>query len=130
MDFLGIGPLELVTILLIIFIVMGPADMVKMGATLGRSLRRLRNSEFWGAMRDATRELRNLPDNLARQAGIDEFKEAGRDLQKDIEGARREGEALDRQFTAWTRQPEPQSQKTAQNAEDQTGEEPSPDEGS
>jgi len=122
MDFLGIGPLELVTILLIIFIVMGPTDMVKMGATLGRTLRSLRSSEFWRAMQDTTRQLRNLPDNLARQAGIDEFKEVGRELQKDIDATRKEGAALDRQFTAWTRQPDPQSQKTT--AEDQPEEEP------
>jgi Sec-independent protein translocase protein TatA len=126
MDFLGIGPLELVTILLIIFIVMGPTDMVKMGATLGRTLRSLRSSEFWRAMQDTTRQLRNLPDNLARQAGIDEFKEVGRELQKDIDATRKEGAALDRQFTAWTRQPDPQSQKTT--AEDQPEEEPGPGE--
>ncbi len=29
MDFLGIGPLELVGILLILFLVMGPGDLVK-----------------------------------------------------------------------------------------------------
>ena len=37
MEFLGIGPLELVAILLIIFLVMGPKDIVKMANTLGRT---------------------------------------------------------------------------------------------
>jgi Sec-independent protein translocase protein TatA len=36
MDFLGVGPLELLFILLIALIVLGPNDMVKTGRTLGK----------------------------------------------------------------------------------------------
>lgn len=122
MEFLGIGPLELVTILLIIFLVMGPTDMVKTGAKLGRTLRQLRQSDIWRAMRDTTRELRNLPDTLARQADIDELKATGQELKKELDDTRREGEAINRQFTAWTRSPEPQSQKKTGNTAEKTEE--------
>ena len=38
MEILGIGPLELIFILLIALIVLGPGDMVKTGRTIGRFL--------------------------------------------------------------------------------------------
>ena len=104
MDFLGIGPLELIAILLILFIVMGPTDLVKMGATFGRALRKLRQSDTWKAVQQATRELRSLPDSLARQANIEDLEELKKELQHDLEAPRAEIEDLDRQFVAWTRQ--------------------------
>jgi Sec-independent protein translocase protein TatA len=106
MEFLGIGPAELVAILIIIFVIFGPGDMVKMGATLGRSLRRLRQSEAWRAMQQATRELRSLPDNLARQAGIEDFEETAKDLKEGLDAPRKAVRELDRSFVAWTRQGE------------------------
>lgn len=40
MDILGVGPLELIFILLLALIIMGPKDMVKSGRTIGRFLRK------------------------------------------------------------------------------------------
>ena len=113
MDFLGIGPLELIAIMLILFIVMGPADLVKMGATLGRALRKLRQSDTWKVVQQATRELRSLPDSLARQANLEDLVELKKELQQDLEGPRAEIEDLDRQFVAWTRQSKGFSAKDA-----------------
>lgn len=112
MDFLGIGLTELVAILLIIFLVMGPQDLVKIGTTLGRALRNLRQSDTWRAVQDAGRQLRELPETLAREAGIDELKETQRELSEELKEQKAALEDLDRQLIAWTRKPEPLSQKT------------------
>jgi Sec-independent protein translocase protein TatA len=77
MEFLGIGPLELVLILIVALIVLGPKDMVKAGRTIGRTLRTVVSSETWRVVQQASREMRNLPNRLMREAGIE-------DLQKQI----------------------------------------------
>lgn len=77
MDIFGIGPTEIVFILLLALILLGPKDMEKTGRTIGRFLRDLTRSEGWRAFRDTSRELRNLPNRLMREANIE-------DLQKDV----------------------------------------------
>jgi sec-independent protein translocase protein TatB len=77
MDIFGIGPTELVFIILIALIVLGPKDMQKTGRTIGRWLRNLTTSEGWRAFRDTSREIRNLPNRLMREANLE-------DLEKDV----------------------------------------------
>jgi Sec-independent protein translocase protein TatA len=117
MEFFGIGPLELISILLIVFIVMGPGDMVKMGRTLGRALRNFRNSELWGSFNDATRQLRELPRNLMRETGMEELDSFRQEFKGEINDQQGKLDELSRQFRAWTRDPEPQSQKTGPKSE-------------
>lgn len=105
MDFLGIGPLELGMIFLIILLVLGPTDMVKVGSQIGKYLRQLMTSETWRSMQKTSKSIRNLPNTLARQAGIDEMREMGKDLQKEISGN-------DRSLDAWTKIP-PANEKPA-----------------
>ena len=125
MDFLGIGITELVAILLIVFLVMGPQDLVKIGGTLGRALRNLRKSDTWRAVQDASRQLRELPETLAREAGIDDLKETQRELNAEIKEQKEALQDLDHQLTAWTRKPEPRSQKAKPAKEEQTKTDPS-----
>jgi Sec-independent protein translocase protein TatA len=76
MDILGIGPLELIFILIIALIVLGPSDMVKAGRTIGRFLRQVVTSTTWRAVTRTSDELRTLPNKLIRDAGLEEdFKE-------------------------------------------------------
>ena len=77
MDFLGIGPLELIFVILIAIIIFGPNDMIKAGRTAGKYLRHLVKSPGWQTFQQASREMRNLPTKLMREAGMDE-------LEKDI----------------------------------------------
>lgn len=72
MDILGIGPLELIFILIIALIVLGPKDMVKSGRTLGKFLRRVVTSPTWRAVTRTSSELRTLPNKLIRDAGLEE----------------------------------------------------------
>ena len=55
MDIFGIGPTELVFIILIALILLGPKDMEKAGRTIGRFLRDITQSEGWRAFRDTSR---------------------------------------------------------------------------
>jgi Sec-independent protein translocase protein TatA len=81
MELLGIGPLELLTIFIIILIVLGPKDMVKAGQTIGRFLRQIVMSDAWRSMQQMGREIRTLPNKLMRQAGIENL-ELDKDLQR------------------------------------------------
>jgi sec-independent protein translocase protein TatB len=97
MDIFGIGPTELVFIILIALIVLGPKDMQKTGRTIGRWLRDLTNSDGWRAFRDTSREIRNLPNRLMREANLE-------DLEKDVGKIGKEiKEAADvKGFGTWT----------------------------
>ena len=72
MEFLGVGPLELVFILIIALIALGPQDMVKAGKTIGKFLRQIVKSPTWHAVQQTSRDLRYLPNKLMREAGLDE----------------------------------------------------------
>lgn len=69
MELFGVGPLELVFILIIALIVLGPRDMVKAGNTLGRLMRRTILSPTWLKIQ---REIRTLPYQMMREAGLEE----------------------------------------------------------
>lgn len=77
MDIFGIGMTELVFIFLLALILLGPKDLEKTGRTIGRFLRDMTHSEGWRAFRDTSREIRNLPNRLMREANLE-------DLQKDV----------------------------------------------
>lgn len=72
MDILGVGPLELIFILIIALIVLGPSDMVKAGRTIGRFLRQVVTSPTWKAVTRTSSEIRTLPNKLIREAGLEE----------------------------------------------------------
>ena len=92
MDFLGVGPLEILFIVLIALIVLGPKDMVKTGRTLGRWLNRLVHSPAWKAVRETSSALRKLPTQLMREANLEDELNG---IQKDLKTPQ-----LD--FSAWT----------------------------
>lgn len=72
MEILGIGPLELILILIIALIVMGPKDMAKAGLTVGKFLRKVVSSPTWGTIRRTSKEIKYLPNRLMREAGLEE----------------------------------------------------------
>ena len=71
MEILGIGPSELIFIIVIALIVLGPKDMQKAGKNIGSYLNKLVKSDGWKAFQQTSRELRNLPTNLMREANMD-----------------------------------------------------------
>jgi sec-independent protein translocase protein TatB len=81
MEILGIGAPELVFVIIIALIVLGPKDMQKAGRSIGRWLNQLVKSEGWKAFQQTSREIRNLPNNLMREANL-ELLETERELRK------------------------------------------------
>lgn len=71
MEILGIGINELIFIIIIALIVLGPKDMQKAGKSIGRWLRDLTQSEGWRVFQRASNELRSLPRNLIRDANAE-----------------------------------------------------------
>ena len=91
MEIFGVGPSELVFILLIAIIILGPKDMQKAGRSIGRFLNQLVRSDSWKVFQKTSTEIRNLPRNLMREANLEEagkeIKDAGtklQDMDKDI----------------------------------------------
>ena len=95
MDFLGVGAWELVFIVLIAIIVIGPRDIGKTARSVGRFLNRLYKSEEWKAITQASRQLRGLPNRLAREAQLEEIQRTLDETDPDAgQGARPEEDGL------------------------------------
>ena len=74
MDFLGIGPLELLALFVIILLILGPQDMVKTGKTIGNIFRKITLSDEWKGLKKISRDVRTLPNRMAREAQLEELK--------------------------------------------------------
>jgi Sec-independent protein translocase protein TatA len=85
MNILGIGPFEIVIILVIVLLVLGPDDLQKTGRTIGQWINKVTRSEGWTAVSSISKELRGLPARLAREAQLEELKEQI-DIEKQIGG--------------------------------------------
>jgi len=84
MEILGVGPQELIFVIIIALIVLGPKDMQKAGKTIGKWLNTLMRSDGWKIFQQTSRELRNLPTNLMREANMD-LKETEDDIRRSID---------------------------------------------
>lgn len=84
MEILGIGTSELIFIILIAIIILGPKDMQKAGKALGRWLNQVVKSDGWKVFQRTSSELRNLPRNLMREANM-EMQQMEKDLRKSID---------------------------------------------
>jgi len=84
MEILGIGPAELVFIIIIALIVLGPRDMQKTGRTIGKWLRQVVTSDAWKLFQQTSREIQTLPNRLMREAALDDLKDIQKDLKQTI----------------------------------------------
>ena len=84
MEILGVGMQELIFIVIIALIVLGPKDMQKAGKTIGRWLNQLIRSDTWKLFQQTSSELRNLPRNLIKEANI-EMQETERELRRTMD---------------------------------------------
>ena len=87
MEIIGIGPQDLNVILIIALIVLGPKDMQKAGKTIGKWLNDLVHSDGWKLFQTTSREIRNLPTNLMREANLEEFKDLDRAVRDQVKPA-------------------------------------------
>jgi Sec-independent protein translocase protein TatA len=72
MDIFGIGPLELLFIVIIILLVLGPKEMVSALRTIGKVLRSIVTSDWWSSTKQTIQDVRKLPYDLMREAGMEE----------------------------------------------------------
>lgn len=80
MEILDIGTWELLLIIVLAFVVIGPYKAEEVSKTLGRWLNRLFKSEAWGYIRKFSGDLVNWPNKIAREAGLEELE---KELQAD-----------------------------------------------
>ena len=85
MDILGVGPLEFFFIIIIALIVLGPKDMAKAGRSIGSFLRKLVTSPTWQVVQNTSRDFRNLPNRLIKEAGLDEELEDLNKIKQEVE---------------------------------------------
>jgi Sec-independent protein translocase protein TatA len=76
MEIFGIGPLELLFIILLALLILGPKDMVRMGKNLGQGLYKFVKSDTWKTVRQVSEKVRTLPNELMREAGIEEMNQS------------------------------------------------------
>lgn len=79
MEFLGVGPSELIFIVIIALIILGPKDMQKAGKTIGQWMRKIVTSDGWKIFQQTSRELRTLPNRLIREAN-DELNQLNKEI--------------------------------------------------
>jgi sec-independent protein translocase protein TatB len=93
---LGVGPFELILILVIALIILGPERMISASRGFARFIRKLLTSSTWRTVQDVQQEIRTIPNQLLREAGLEDIdkvvptaeeisKEAGLDqLNRDV----------------------------------------------
>lgn len=89
MEILGIGMSELVFVVIIALIVLGPKDMQKAGKTIGKWMRDIVTSDGWKAFQKTSNELRKLPAQMMRDANedLDKFKKDINNINADVNKA-------------------------------------------
>jgi Sec-independent protein translocase protein TatA len=78
-EILGIGPLEIFLILILILIIFGPKEVDKAGKTIGKSLNRFIHSDTWKTINQTSQEIKNLPNRLMREAGLEDLEKAAKE---------------------------------------------------
>lgn len=79
MEILGIGIPEIIFIIIIALIVLGPKDMQSAGKTIGKWLRSIITSDGWKIFQQTSRDIRTLPNKLIRDAN-DEINKIGNEI--------------------------------------------------
>lgn len=111
MQILNVGPWEFFFILLIMLIVLGPDNMVKTGRQLGRWVYKLVRSPLWAQLMDTSKEIRNLPAKIVREAGVEEIT---RDIHQEVGSI---GGAVTAELQAATREVDAAAQEMSAQSE-------------
>jgi Sec-independent protein translocase protein TatA len=79
MEILGIGPLEILLILILVLIIFGPKEVDKAGKTIGKSLNKFIRSDTWNTINRTSQEIKNLPNRLMREAGLEDLEKTAKE---------------------------------------------------
>ena len=83
MKILNLGISEIILIVLLALIIMGPGNMVKTAREIGAFIRKVTKSPYWQEIWATKRELTEIPKILAKEADLDATI---RDLEKETKG--------------------------------------------
>jgi Sec-independent protein translocase protein TatA len=85
MKLFNVGPLELLLIVILALVVFGPKRLVAGMHDIGQWLRTAAKSPLWRDIIRTTQDVRNLPNELLRETGLDqELQEISRMTQESI----------------------------------------------
>jgi Sec-independent protein translocase protein TatA len=96
MEIFGVGPLEFLLILVMALVILGPQDMVSTARKIGQWVYRVVRSPTWQAILATTQDLRELPQKIVRDAGIEE---AMQEVKGTVDEAKSELNAATRDVT-------------------------------
>lgn len=85
MQIFNIGPLELMLIIILALVVLGPEDMVKYSKTAGKWVNKVIHSDTWKSVVNTSREISEIPKKVIREAGIEEELREINDLTKRVD---------------------------------------------
>jgi len=72
MKFFNLGLAEIILIVVLALIILGPGNMVKTAREVGAFIRRVTKSPYWQEVWATRRELNEIPKILAKEANLDE----------------------------------------------------------
>ncbi len=84
MEIFNIGPLELFFILILAVIIFGPQDMVKYSRKAGRWLYKMSKSELWQSVVGTSKEIKEFPRQIMKEAQIEESLNAIKSLNQSL----------------------------------------------
>ena len=83
MELFGVGWVELIVVIVIALIILGPSDMANLGRTLGRFMRKVVMSPEWRALLAIGSEVKEMPTKLMREA---QFEDLNKEIQAELQG--------------------------------------------
>lgn len=117
MTILGIGPLELILVLVLALVILGPEDMVGTSRKIGQWVYRVVRSPTWRSILATSQDLRDLPQKIIRDAGLEEtmkdIQQTAEDVKTDLSNTTRE---LTAEMEAATHEATREINAAAQNA--------------
>jgi Sec-independent protein translocase protein TatA len=87
MELLGVGPLELILVLVIVLLLFSPKDIVGGARKLGSTLNRLYKSDTFRVIQKTSEELRDLPNRLVQEAALEELKTLPQEITQEVSQA-------------------------------------------
>jgi len=80
MELLGLGLGEWALVLVILFVVMGPKEMLTLSRRIALGIKKIRQSDLWRSIQETERELRQVPQELMKETGLDELEQERRKI--------------------------------------------------
>lgn len=90
MRLFNFGIPELLVLLVLMIVVLGPERMLDGARSLGKTIYKITHSEVWASIWDTSREIRQMPKTIIEETGLQESLEdinaTSAELQKDMKG--------------------------------------------